>query len=66
MVRLDRLVDVLGEYGVLCCCPVSRSAELRGVVLRDATPSPQWPLRSEPERLPVGGASEIAALVGTG
>src|SRR4051812_42631683 len=38
MVRLDRLVNVLGGYGVrLCCCPVSRSAELRGVVLRDAT-----------------------------
>ncbi|GHH38614.1 PucR family transcriptional regulator [Lentzea cavernae] len=37
MVRLDRLVNVLGGYGVrLCCCPVSRSAELRGVVLRDA------------------------------
>ncbi|SDF39311.1 DNA-binding transcriptional regulator, PucR family [Lentzea fradiae] len=38
MVRLDRLVNVLGGYGVrLCCCPVPRSAELRGVVLRDAT-----------------------------
>ncbi|MFJ8962449.1 PucR family transcriptional regulator [Lentzea sp. NPDC102401] len=37
MVRLDRLVNVLGGYGVrLCCCPVPRSAELRGVVLRDA------------------------------
>ena len=38
MVRLDRLVNVLGGYGVrLCCCPVPRSAELRGVVLRDVT-----------------------------
>ncbi|WP_434444807.1 PucR family transcriptional regulator [Lentzea sp. E54] len=38
MVRLDRLVNVLGGYGVrLCCCPVPRSAELRGVVLRDAS-----------------------------
>ncbi|MBB5956996.1 hypothetical protein FHS29_003589 [Saccharothrix tamanrassetensis] len=35
--RLDRLVNVLGGYGVrLCCCPVSRSAELRSVVVRDA------------------------------
>ena len=38
MVRLDRLVNVLGGYGVrLCCCPVPRSAEVRGVVLHDAT-----------------------------
>jgi hypothetical protein len=38
MVRLDRLVNVLGGYGVrLCCCPVSRSTELRGVVLRVVT-----------------------------
>jgi len=37
MVRLDRLVNVLGGYGVrLCGCPVPRSAELRGVVVRDA------------------------------
>lgn len=37
MVRLDRLVNVLGGYGVrLCCCPVSRSVELRSVVLHDA------------------------------
>ncbi|MBW4716789.1 PucR family transcriptional regulator [Saccharothrix obliqua] len=37
MVRLDRLVNVLGGYGArLCCCPVSRDAELRGVVVRDA------------------------------
>lgn len=36
MVGLDRLVNVLGGYGVrLCCCPVSRSAELRGVVVHD-------------------------------
>ncbi|WP_433272205.1 PucR family transcriptional regulator [Actinosynnema sp. CS-041913] len=38
MVRLDRLVNVLGGYGVrLACCPVSRSAELRSVVMREAT-----------------------------
>ncbi|ONI92154.1 PucR family transcriptional regulator [Saccharothrix sp. ALI-22-I] len=38
MVRLDRLVNVVGGYGVrLCCCPVSRSAEVRSVVLHDAT-----------------------------
>ncbi|MPZ85322.1 MAG: PucR family transcriptional regulator [Actinophytocola sp.] len=37
MVRLDRLVNVLGGYGVrLCCCPVSRSVELRSVVMHDA------------------------------
>ncbi|HEY8371293.1 MAG TPA: helix-turn-helix domain-containing protein [Pseudonocardiaceae bacterium] len=36
MVRLDRLVNVLGGYGVrLCCCPVPRSTELRGVVMHD-------------------------------
>lgn len=40
MVRLDRLVNVLGGYGVrLCCCPVPRSAEVRSVVLHDATDS---------------------------
>ncbi len=38
MVRLDRLVNVLGGYGVqLCCCPVPRSAEVRSVALHDAT-----------------------------
>jgi hypothetical protein len=38
MVGLDRLVNVLGGYGVrLCCCPVPRSAEIRSVVLHDAT-----------------------------
>jgi PucR C-terminal helix-turn-helix domain len=37
MVRLDRLVNVLGGYGArLCCCPVSRSTQLRGVVIHDA------------------------------
>ncbi|GAA3865907.1 helix-turn-helix domain-containing protein [Saccharothrix violaceirubra] len=36
MVRLDRLVNVLGGYGVrLCCCPVPRSAALRDVVVHD-------------------------------
>jgi hypothetical protein len=34
MVRLDRLVNVLGGYGLrLVRCPVPRSTELRGVVL---------------------------------
>ncbi|GLZ06243.1 DNA-binding protein [Actinomadura sp. NBRC 104412] len=34
MVRLDRLVNVLGGYGVrLVCCPVPRATELRGVVI---------------------------------
>lgn len=38
MVRLDRLGNLLGGHGVrLCCRPVSRSAELRGGVLRDGT-----------------------------
>jgi hypothetical protein len=37
MVRLDRLVNVLGGYGTrLCCCPVSRDVELRSVVVNDA------------------------------
>ncbi|MGW5052167.1 PucR family transcriptional regulator [Actinokineospora sp. NPDC004072] len=37
MVRLDRLVNVLGGYGVrLACCPVSRSVELRSVAMREA------------------------------
>ncbi|MEU4447731.1 helix-turn-helix domain-containing protein [Actinosynnema sp. NPDC050801] len=38
MISLDRLVNVLGGYGVrLVCCPVSRSTELRSVVLREST-----------------------------
>ncbi|HEX6345181.1 helix-turn-helix domain-containing protein [Umezawaea sp.] len=38
MIRLDRLVNVLGGYGVrLACCPVPRSTELRTVVLREST-----------------------------
>jgi hypothetical protein len=38
MVKLDRLVNVLGGYGVrLVCCPMSRSAELRNVVMHEAT-----------------------------
>lgn len=38
MVKLDRLVNVLGGYGVrLVCCPMSRSAELRSVVMHEAT-----------------------------
>jgi hypothetical protein len=38
MVRLDRLVNVLGGYGLrLVRCPVPRSTELRGVVLHERT-----------------------------
>lgn len=38
MVRLDRLVNVLGGYGLrLLRCPVPRSTELRGVVLHERT-----------------------------
>ncbi|QFZ18886.1 PucR family transcriptional regulator [Saccharothrix syringae] len=38
MIRLDRLVNVLGGYGVrLACCPVPRSTELRSVVMREST-----------------------------
>ncbi|KOX28790.1 PucR family transcriptional regulator [Saccharothrix sp. NRRL B-16348] len=38
MIRLDRLVNVLGGYGVrLACCPVPRSTELRSVVMREAS-----------------------------
>ncbi|MFD1151545.1 PucR family transcriptional regulator [Saccharothrix hoggarensis] len=38
MVRLDRLANVLGGYGVrLACCPVPRSTELRSVVMHEST-----------------------------
>lgn len=38
MVTLDRLVNVLGSYGVrLRFCPVPRSTELRSVVMHEAT-----------------------------
>jgi hypothetical protein len=38
MVRLDRLINVLGGYGLrLVRCPVPRSTELRGVVLHERT-----------------------------
>ncbi|WP_253766144.1 PucR family transcriptional regulator [Goodfellowiella coeruleoviolacea] len=38
MVRLDRLVNVLGGYGLrLLRCPVPRSTELRSVVLHEQT-----------------------------
>ncbi|NUT52415.1 MAG: helix-turn-helix domain-containing protein [Saccharothrix sp.] len=37
MIVLDRLVNVLGGYGVrVACCPVPRSTELRSVVLRES------------------------------
>ncbi|WP_223167816.1 hypothetical protein [Nonomuraea sp. SYSU D8015] len=38
MVRLDRLVNVLGGYGVrLCSQPGARSAQLRSVAMPDPT-----------------------------
>ncbi|MER7132935.1 PucR family transcriptional regulator [Streptosporangium saharense] len=38
MLRLDRLVNVLGGYGArLCCAPASRDVELRSVVVHDPT-----------------------------
>lgn len=61
MVRLDRLVNVLGGYGVrLCCCPVPRSAEVRGVVLRDATDSE----RASGDVFLAVGAGSVAEAVG--
>ncbi|WP_204286877.1 PucR family transcriptional regulator [Microbispora amethystogenes] len=40
MIRLDRLVNVLGGYGVrLCGRPETRSAQLRSVAIPDATDS---------------------------
>ncbi|GHH63343.1 DNA-binding protein [Streptosporangium violaceochromogenes] len=42
MLRLDRLVNVLGGYGArLCCAPASREVELRSVAVHDpADPRP--------------------------
>ena len=38
MVTLDRLVNVLGSYGVrLRFCPIPRSTELRSVVMHEVT-----------------------------
>src|SRR5215218_5006376 len=38
MVTLDRLVNVLGSYGVrLSFCPIPRSTELRSVVMHEVT-----------------------------
>ena len=38
MVTLDRLVNVLGSYGVrLRFCPIPRSTELRSVIMHEAT-----------------------------
>ena len=38
MVTLDRLVNVLGSYGVrLRFCPIPRSTELRSVVMHELT-----------------------------
>ena len=38
MVTLDRLVNVLGSYGVrLRFCPIPRSTELRSVILHEVT-----------------------------
>jgi hypothetical protein len=37
MVTLDRLVNVLGDYGIrLRWCPIPRSTELRSVSIHDA------------------------------
>lgn len=61
MVRLDRLVNVLGGYGVrLCCCPVTRSAGLRSVVLHDATD----PQAVQGDVVLAVGAGSVAEAVG--
>ena len=61
MVTLDRLVNVLGGYGVrLCCCPVSRDVSLRDVVMHD--PDEARGLRGD-VYLAVG-AESVAAAVG--
>ncbi|MDI5976166.1 PucR family transcriptional regulator, partial [Amycolatopsis magusensis] len=60
MVTLDRLVNVLGGYGVrLCCCPVSREVSLRDVVVHD--PAESRELRGD-VFLAVGADSARAAV----
>ncbi|MEQ0564888.1 helix-turn-helix domain-containing protein [Amycolatopsis sp. NEAU-NG30] len=60
MVTLDRLVNVLGGYGVrLCCCPVSRDVSLRDVVVHD--PGESRELRGD-VFLAVGAESAAAAV----
>lgn len=60
MVRLDRLVNVLGGYGVrLCSSPVSRLAEVRSVALRDATD----PEAASGDLLLAVGAGSVAEAV---
>jgi hypothetical protein len=60
MVTLDRLVNVLGGYGVrLCCCPVSRDVSLRDVVMHD--PAESRELRGD-VFLAVGSDSVVAAV----
>ena len=60
MMVLDRLVNVLGGYGVrLCCCPLSRSTELRGVVLQDC--ADDRPVTGD-VYLAVGAESELQAI----
>ncbi|MDR7300327.1 PucR family transcriptional regulator [Haloactinomyces albus] len=53
MVKLDRLVNVLGGYGAWLCCAPRREAELRSVALHD-------PTESEP------GAEDVLLAVGVG
>ena len=60
MVTLDRLVNVLGGYGVrLCCCPVSRDVSLRDVVMYD--PGDSRELRGD-VFLAVGAESVVAVV----
>lgn len=60
MMVLDRLVNVLGGYGVrLCCCPLPRSTELRGVVLCDS--ADERPVAGD-VFLAVGAASAAEAI----
>ncbi|WP_103355784.1 hypothetical protein [Amycolatopsis sp. CA-128772] len=60
MVTLDRLVNVLGGYGVRrCCCPVSRDVPVRDVVVRD--PGESRELRGD-VYLAVGAESVGAAV----
>lgn len=59
MIRLDRLVNVLGGYGVrLCGRPETRSAQLRSVAIPDATDS-----RVTGDVLVAVGAGSVAEAV---
>lgn len=40
MVKLDRLVNILGSHGAtVCCCPPARDTELHSVIVHDPTDS---------------------------